>query len=77
VVLLAVGITAPVLGQDLVGPAGEAQSKKNVPFESADQGKTPPPALHYGGFVDLGYSLNFNFPEKPFVSQSQYDSKSQ
>ena len=21
------------------------------------------PAWHYGGFIDLGYSLNFNFPE--------------
>src|SRR5689334_3745711 len=25
--------------------------------------KIPSPEWHYGGFVDLGYSLNFNFPE--------------
>ena len=65
VVLLAVGITTtPVLGQELVGPPGNAQSRKNVPSESADQKKASQsawqPAWHYGGFVDLGYSLNLN-----------------
>lgn len=64
VVLLAVGITTtPVLGQDLVGPFGETKSRNSAPSESADQGKTPQPTWHYGGFVDLGYSINFNFPE--------------
>lgn len=64
VVLLAVGITTtPVLGQDLVGLFRETESRNSAPSESADQGKTPRTAWHYGGFVGLGYSLNFNFPE--------------
>lgn len=64
VLLLAVGMTTtPVLGQDLIGPSGEGQSRNSAPSESVESGKTEQPPWHYGGFVDLGYSLNFNFPE--------------
>lgn len=63
-VLLAVGITAtPVLGQDLIGPSGQGQSRDRALSESVESGKTEQQPWHYGGFVDLGYSLNFNFPE--------------
>ena len=64
VVLLAVGMTTtPVLGQDLIGPPDGVQSQQSATSESAEQGKTEQQPWHYGGFVDLGYSLNFNFPE--------------
>ena len=64
VVLLAVGMTTtPVLGQDLIGPADGVPSQPIASSEPPEQEKTQQSDWHYGGFVDLGYSLNFNFPE--------------
>jgi hypothetical protein len=63
-ILLAVGVTTtPVLGQDLIGPSDGVPSQLGASSEPPEQGKTQQPDWHYGGFVDLGYSLNFNFPE--------------
>ena len=33
------------------------------PLHAEERAPEPPPLWHYGGFLDLGYSLNFNFPE--------------
>ena len=52
-------ITTPVLAE-IVGPNAQDQEPKHPASEEAQQ---PGPEWHYGGFVDLGYSLNFNFPE--------------
>src|SRR6476620_10037571 len=46
----------------VLAPPGNAQDAPQ------SEGQTSPPKnyasdWHYGGFVDLGYSLNFNFPE--------------
>jgi len=53
VLLLWPGMTAPALAQQ----APEAPPAN----ESGTTGL--PPGWHYGGFIDLGYSLDFNFPE--------------
>lgn len=55
-------MTAPVLAQDVVGPAQE-EPRKSESAEVVDHRNPQPSDWHYGGFVDLGYSLNFNFPE--------------
>lgn len=52
-------ITTPVLAE-IVGPNAQDQEPKHSASEEAQQ---PGPEWHYGGFVDLGYSLDFNFPE--------------
>ncbi|HEU4503920.1 MAG TPA: outer membrane beta-barrel protein [Nitrospira sp.] len=52
-------ITTPVLAES-VGPNAQDQERKHPASEDVQQ---PGPEWHYGGFVDLGYSLNFNFPE--------------
>jgi Putative beta-barrel porin-2, OmpL-like. bbp2 len=56
-------ITEPVLAQELIGPTGEEQSHNSAPAQLMDHSKLERRDWHYGGFVDLGYSLNFNFPE--------------
>ncbi len=62
--LFAAGImTAPVFAQDVVGPVREEPLHKSEAAESVDQTKMQQPDWHYGGFVDHGYSLTFNFPE--------------
>ena len=62
--LFAIGtMTAPVLAEELVGPTPKEPSRKREPAETVDRSKTQQQDWHYGGFVDLGYSLNFNFPE--------------
>jgi hypothetical protein len=53
-------IATPVLAEVVTLPAvGEEQRKG----ESAEGARPPTPEWHYGGFVDLGYSLDFNFPQ--------------
>lgn len=45
-------------------PGGSAQEEQHRKGERGhDPAKTEMPLWHYGGFADLGYSLNFNFPE--------------
>lgn len=44
------------------GPQGEVQ-RGELQESLRGQAKTENTDWHYGGFVDLGYSLNFNFPE--------------
>jgi hypothetical protein len=57
-------MTTPVLAQDLVGPAGgEELHRKGEIGGPNPEAQQQPPDWHYGGFVDLGYSLDFNFPE--------------
>lgn len=61
--ILTIGTMAtPVIAQ-AVGSMSEEQSNKSQSPESMDHSKPQPPDWHYGGFIDLGYSLNFNFPE--------------
>jgi hypothetical protein len=53
-------IATPVRAEVATLPAvGEEQRKG----ESAEGAKPPTPEWHYGGFMDLGYSLDFNFPQ--------------
>jgi hypothetical protein len=57
-------MTTPVLAQDPVGPTeGEELHRKGEIGGPSPATQQQPPDWHYGGFVDLGYSLNFNFPE--------------
>ena len=76
--LLAVGMmTTPVLGQDLIGPTGDTQSRNSAPSESVESGKTDQPPWHYGEIRRLGLFAQLQFPREPFVSQSWADSQSQ
>ena len=58
--LVVIGVTTamagPVWGDELP-PEGPPKLS-----DSAETAKTEIPMWHYGGFVDLGYSVNFNFP---------------
>ncbi len=49
-------LSTSVLAQEPVRPTGQEQQPQD---SSSEETK---PAWHYGGFVDLGYSLDFNFP---------------
>ncbi len=59
-------LAAPVWAGEAtaVGPPPETQPRERV-LSGSPAPKVEPEKLdwHYGGFVDLGYSLNFNFPE--------------
>jgi hypothetical protein len=56
-------LTTPAWAEELKGIIEpEGQVKGDINGVSGDP-KTQPFELHYGGFVDFGYSLNFNFPE--------------
>ena len=62
--LLAVGMSpTPVSGQDLIGPTGDTQSRIVRRLNLWSQGRPISRRGTMGRFVDLGYSLNFNFPE--------------
>ena len=58
-------LVVPALAQDAAespgSPRGLEQEAGHAPPSS--QRPSPSPEWHYGGFLDLGYSLNFNFPE--------------
>jgi hypothetical protein len=56
-----IGIATPLLAEDTKEPVLEEQQRKGEPGQ--EQATPQQPQWHYGGFVDLGYSLNFNFPE--------------
>jgi hypothetical protein len=61
-VLFVMGAMATPVLAEVVGPYSEGQSAQSQSPEAMD-GKPQPPDWHYGGFVDLGYSLDFNFPQ--------------
>jgi len=61
--LLAIETMATPVFAQVVGSIPEEQSNKSLSPESMDSNNSQPPDWHYGGFIDLGYSLNFNFPE--------------
>ena len=64
IVMLVVSmVTTPVLAEELVGPRTSEQESESEILGSSSEAKPQLPEWHYGGFVDLGYSLNFNFPE--------------
>jgi len=52
--------TTSVLAQEPAQPSGHNQGR---PDDSRHEPAPREPAWHYGGFVDLGYSLDFNFPQ--------------
>jgi len=56
-------ITAPVLTQGLIGPMGEEQSHNSAPAQLMEHSELERRDWPYGGFIDLGDSINFNFPE--------------
>src|SRR5690349_4029933 len=56
-------MTVPASGEepaDRMGPEEHRKGEIGGPTPEAQQRL---PDWHYGGFVDLGYSLDFNFPE--------------
>lgn len=53
-------MTTPVLAEDIIGPSAQEQLRNGG---SSEEVKPLLPEWHYGGFLDLGYSLNFNFPQ--------------
>lgn len=53
-------MTTSVLAEDSIGPSAQEQLRNGG---SSEEDKPLLPEWHYGGFVDLGYSLNFNFPQ--------------
>ena len=60
-VLTALMATTPVLAEEPKPITQEQQSQHET--NGSPEVKKPSPEWHYGGFVDLGYSLDFNFPE--------------
>jgi hypothetical protein len=57
-------MTIPALAEEPPGTAGPEEHRKGEiggPTLEAQQQQQPD--WHYGGFVDLGYSLDFNFPQ--------------
>jgi Putative beta-barrel porin-2, OmpL-like. bbp2 len=61
VVWTALMATTPVLAEE-PKPITQEQHSQNETGGSTEA-KIESPNWHYGGFVDLGYSLDFNFPE--------------
>jgi len=61
--LLATGAMASSVFAQAVEPISEKQSSTSRPSESIDRSQPQISDWHYGGFIDLGYSLNFNFPD--------------
>ena len=55
-------MTTPVLAGEPV-PIPQEQQSQGETGGSSKEAMLPPPDWHYGGFVDLGYSLDFNFPQ--------------
>ncbi|HSC56039.1 MAG TPA: outer membrane beta-barrel protein [Nitrospira sp.] len=55
-------MTAPAFGQEPPDTTGPEEHRKGEIGGPTSQAQQQPPDWHYGGFVDLGYSLDFNFP---------------
>ncbi len=56
-------LTTPAWAEEpkkMIGP--EEQLKRGI-SESPGEAKPQQPEFYYGGFVDFGYSVNFNFPD--------------
>lgn len=54
------------VGQQIPAPTVAPEPRKGAvetPTSEAPREERPKPLWHYGGFADLGYSLDFNFPE--------------
>jgi len=53
--------------ETIARPPADGSSASGSPAESpADPAPPGKPLWHYGGFIDLGYSLDFNFPANHF-----------
>ncbi len=64
VILLLGGMATPARGEEPGAPATQGpQVPEPAASPPAGEAKTPGSEWHYGGFVDLGYLLDFNFPE--------------
>jgi hypothetical protein len=66
IVLSSLMTAKPVNGQQTPATPGESEPRKGpieTPTSEGPRIEPPKPLWHYGGFVDLGYSLNFNFPQ--------------
>ena len=64
--LFLVGTTRPVFAEEATVPVLEEQTRKGaIESSTTVETRTTPSnsAWHYGGFIDLCYSLDFNFPE--------------
>jgi hypothetical protein len=55
--------TIPAFAEDLAGPTMPERQQKVEVSESPDKPKPQLPDFHYGGFLDFGYSVDFNYPE--------------
>jgi hypothetical protein len=53
----------PALAEEVVESMGSEQQPKSEASGQSGQDRTQQPAFHFGGFVDFGYSVDFNFPE--------------
>lgn len=57
-------LTSPLHAEEThPGPSERSDQPSTVGSSNSGQHDSIQPGWHYGGFVDLGYSLNFNFPE--------------
>ncbi|MER3425602.1 MAG: hypothetical protein C4293_22590, partial [Nitrospiraceae bacterium] len=56
-------VTIPVHAEELIGPVRQEPQGGDELGEPPERATRKPSEWHYGGFVDLGYLLNFNFPE--------------
>ena len=61
--ILMVAMPTSLCAQDNVDSGAQTQSNTSSSANVKDYGKPESSEWHYGGFVDLGYSLDFNFPE--------------
>jgi putative OmpL-like beta-barrel porin-2 len=55
--------TVPALGEQPADTVGPEEHRKGEIGGPTPEAQRRPPDWHYGGFVDLGYSLDFNFPQ--------------
>ncbi|HJT20323.1 MAG TPA: outer membrane beta-barrel protein [Nitrospira sp.] len=56
-------MTVPALGEEAASTTGPEEHRKGEIGGPTPEAQQQPPDWHYGGFVDLGYSLDFNFPQ--------------
>src|SRR5690242_21832063 len=63
VVAVMCAMTAPALGEEPADRMGPEEHRKGEIGGPTPEAQRRPPDWHYGGFVDLGYSLDFNFPQ--------------
>lgn len=63
-ILLWLALAIPAVAEDLPSPGEQTERRMDgLGLRTAEpKNETEKPDWHYGGFVDLGYSLDFNFP---------------